>query len=327
MAQTDSTSHTDWSPEVEVTGLCIVRPGTALVVRTRGTREVRSVHTHGRVLVWPWWSTALALDLASFTVLATASGEGAARTADGLHVDVTLRLTLRPLGDEASVRAMVTAFGVPPEPIVVAERVVEALSPALATVLARVPGSALRPSLVLPLPATGAHGFDLERVEVLHVGDARLDPSGGYRGGEVELDGVRFEGRPVAPPSEPSLSPASRKAHVSAPTWAQADTSQRVIVGWLIVLTGVPVGALMAAAHGSWWGEALFVLALCALANVLIHLKTFWCLPPAVLSVYLCVRVANAPDAPLPTLLPAIGLWLLAVLLFARNPPSKARKG
>jgi hypothetical protein len=93
------------------------------------------------------------------------------------------------------------------------------------------------------------------------------------------------------------------------------------------VLTGVPVGALMAAAHGSWWGEALFVLALCALANVLIHLKTFWCLPPAVLSVYLCVRVANAPDAPLPTLLPAIGLWLLAVLLFARNPPSKARKG
>lgn len=315
---------------MEVTGLCVVRPGTALVVRTRGTLEVRSVHTHGRVLVWPWRSTALALDLASFTVLATASGEGAARTADGLLVDVTLRLTLRPRAEDASVRAMVAACGVPPEPSLTAERLVDGLSPVLAAALAQVPGAALRPSLVLPLPGAGAHGVDLERVEVLHVGDARVEPSGGYRGGEVELDGVRFEGRPATPPAPLSASPvvreAPRKAHVSAPTWAQADTSQRVVVGWFIMLTALPVGALVAAAGGSWWGEALFVLGLCALANVLMHLKTFWCLPPAVLSVYLCVRVANAPDGPLPTLLPALGLWLLAVLLFARNPPSRARK-
>jgi hypothetical protein len=312
---------------VQVTGLCIVRPGTALVVRSRRTGELLAVRTSGHVMAWPGLHTATELDLTSFAVIAAASGAGAALSADGLRADVTLRLTLRPRCEDAVVREMVTAFGVPPRPGLVATCLVEVLSPALAAALAQVPHSALRPSFALPLPATSAHGYDLERVEVLHVGEAVPDPAGGYRGGPHDLDGVRFEGSPVPLPPEPlpPIPKPRRKVVASGITWAEADTSQRVIVGWLILLASLPVGAVMAAAGASWITEAVFVLALCALANVLVHLRTIWCLPPAAMAVYQCVSVANAPDASLPGLLPSAGLWFLAVVIFARNPKGGRR--
>ncbi|MBK8406786.1 MAG: FHA domain-containing protein [Sandaracinaceae bacterium] len=332
---------------VRVTGLCIVRPGTALVVRSRRTGELRAVRTRGHVLAWPGLHTAIELDLTSFTVLAAASGVGAALSADGLRVDVTLRLTLRPRCDDAVVREQVMAFGVPPRPSLVATCLVEVLSPALAAALAQVPHAALRASFALPLPATSAHGYDLERVDVLHVGGAVPDPAGGYRGGAHDLEAVRFEGSPVLRSPEP-LQPVTkprRKIAPSAITWAEADTSQRVVIGWFILIAGLPVAALMAAARQTgieWVSTTLFLLALFGLINALIHLRSVWTIPPAVLAVASCVGAANilaGEVAPLSgggdhtsfssvatNALVACGFWFAAVLMFARNPKADHRR-
>lgn len=309
-------------------GLCVVRPGTALVVRSRRTGELKALRTSGRVMTWPWLHVVSELDLTAVTVLAAASGEGAPASADGMRGDLTLRLTLRPRRDEATLRGIVASFGLPPSAPLVASRVVETLTPVLAEALATLPRSELHPSLALEAPPVSAHGYDLERVEVLHVGDAAPEPAGGYRGGPHDLDEVRFEGSPVPQPPEP-LEPVTkprRRVAASAITWAEADTSQRVVIGWFILVTSLPVGALMAAAGASWIKETLFVLALCALANVLVHLRTLWCLPPAALSIYQCVRVANDPSVSLAGLLLSVALWCLVVVIFARNSPQKARK-
>lgn len=330
-------------------GLSVVRPGTALVVCARRTGEVRAVRTSGRVMAWPWLHTLTELALTPFTVLARASGEGAALTADGQRVDVTLRLRLRPRRDDAVVLGIARAFGVPPRELERATRLVEALTPALATLLAQVPLAGLRPFTALGLSGHAALGFELESVEVLHMGEALPDPAGGYRGGAPDVHAVRFEGQLVTPPAAPLQAtpplPPQRAQRERPPplTWAEADTSQRVILGWFILLGGLPVAALMATARQSghgWLVAALFLLALCGLANVLFHLRSWWAAPPAILSVVSCVSVSNVLARPLgsvtnpgaPTfssivgfLLAMCGLWFAVVVMFASNPKARGR--
>lgn len=314
-------------PEPErVTGLCVVRPGTALVVRSRRTGELRAVRTSGRVMAWPILHTATELDLTPVSIHAAATGEGAALSADGLRVDLTLRLTLRPRCDDAIVRDIVTAFGVPPRPGLVATCLAEVLSPALAAALAEVPHGSLLPGVTLEVPASSACGFDLERVEVLHVGEAVPDPAGGYRGGALELEAVRFVGRFVARPV--STSTPRREAFSGVVPWAEMDTLMRVILGWLILFLSLLVGVMMISANtgaGSWLTEAIFILALCALINWLIHLRTYWSLPLFALSIYQGLTITNPAELSLYTLLPA-ALWALAVVIFARHSPHRARQ-
>lgn len=343
-------------PPVQRIGLCVVRPGTALALCTRSTGDVRAVRTSGHVMAWPGLHTVAELDVTPFEVHAHASGEGAALTADGMRVDLTLRLTLRPRCDDAVLLSMVRTFGLPPRASQRATSVVEALTPALAASLAEVPLSGLLPSTNLAPSGESALGFDLERVEVLHVGDAVPEPTGGYRGGELDLGGVRFEGRPVSRQPDPKRPPGTHggrvgKARSTRPpalTWAEADTSQRVILGWFVLLGGLPVAALMAAVAQTgvgWLVETTFLLAMCGLANVLAHLRSWWTAPPAILSVGACVSASNALVRPVVSdvgirlgntdsltfssistfLLVACGVWFSVVVLFASNPKTGRR--